>query len=179
MAIQKVIRMGHPTLRVKAEPISQDEIKSDSFKQLITDLFDTMEEEEGIGIAAPQIGISKQVAIVGMPDHEGDFQAVVVINPKIEALTSEVSGNWEGCLSVPGLRGYVERPHKIKVNFLDIDGNTQEIILDDFGAIVFQHECDHLIGKLYVDHIKDPTQLMYLEEYMEFVEPHENEEGEE
>jgi len=179
VSIQKVIRMGHPTLRVPAKPISSEELKSKEFKQLLLDLFDTMEEEEGIGIAAPQIGVSKQVAIVGMPDEEGEFQAVVVINPKIENLTEVVSGNWEGCLSVPGLRGYVERPEKIKVNFLDVEGNKQEMILDDFGAIVFQHECDHLIGKLYVDHIKDPTKLMYMEEYMEFIEGPESEELEE
>jgi peptide deformylase len=188
MAIQEVIRMGHPALRLKAQPVSLEEIKTEEFRDLIQDMFDTMEDEEGVGIAAPQINVSKQVAIVGMPskssrysdvdsdsesneeEEEDDFEAIVIINPEIKPLEGEMSGFWEGCLSVPGLRGYVERPSKIQVTYYDLEGQKHEEVLDGFAATVFQHECDHLEGKLYIDHIKDPTKLSYIEEYLEFID---------
>lgn len=185
MAIKEVIRMGHPTLRLKAQPVDLTEIQTDEFKQLIQDMFDTMNEQEGIGIAAPQINVSKQVAIVGIPsdnpryedelEDAEDFEALVVINPTIKPQGSDIQGHWEGCLSVPGLRGYVERPNNITVDFYDLDGQKQQLSLEGFPATVFQHECDHLEGKLYVDHIKDMTKLSYIEEYMEFAEPEEDE----
>lgn len=181
MAIREVIRMGHPTLRLKAKEVSLEEIQTPEFKALVQDMFDTMAEEEGIGIAAPQINVSKQVAIVGIPhdnprypdapeEDEDDpgFDVMVVINPKITVTNEEKSGFWEGCLSVPGLRGYVERPKGVKVDFIDIHGEAQTIELNGFGATVMQHELDHLEGVLYVDHVKDITKLSYIEEYMEF-----------
>ena len=171
MAVREVIKMGHPTLRKVAEPVSLDEIKSPEFKKLIEDMYDTMEEQEGIGIAAPQVNVSKQVAIVGMINDDDEIETLVVINPKITPLTEDKSGNWEGCLSVPGLRGYVERPSHIKVEYIDLEGKTQTVEYNDFSAIVFQHECDHLEGKLYVDRITDMTKLAYLEEFSEFIEP--------
>jgi peptide deformylase len=170
MAIKTVIRMGHPTLRKIAAPVTKEELQTPKFKQLIEDMYDTMEKEEGIGIAAPQINVSKQVAIVGRINEEDEIETLVIINPKITPLTEEMSGNWEGCLSVPGLRGYVERPAKVQVQYMDLEGNDHDVTLDDFTAIVFQHECDHLDGKLYVDHVKDPTKFSYLEEFMEYIE---------
>ncbi len=186
MAVREVLKMGHPTLRVKAELISQEELQSPDFKQLIQDMFETMEEEQGIGIAAPQVGISKQVAIVGIPnenprypeleeesknsDEEDDFTILVVVNPKVTITDPETSGFWEGCLSVPGLKGYVERPKAIRVDYTDLEGKPQSIDADGFAATVFQHELDHLDGVLYVDKIADKTKLSFMDEYLEFIE---------
>lgn len=179
MAVKKVVRMGHPVLRELAVPLTPEEITSDETKQLIQDLFDTMEAEEGIGIAAPQIGISKQIALVGVPDDSERYPEseesplYVVINPKITVIDETLQGFWEGCLSVPGLRGYVERPRKVKVDFKDQNGEDVSLELDDFNATVFQHELDHLFGIIYVDRVKDTKQLMYTEEFSEFHAPEE------
>ena len=186
MSIQEVIKMGHPTLRLKAQPVPLEEIQTEAFRSLVNDMFETMEEQEGIGIAAPQINVSKQVAIVGIPtdnpryeeqmdEQEGDeeedpFEAIVIINPVIKPQGDTILGFWEGCLSVPGLRGYVERPDHIITEFYDMEGKKQELELKGFPAIVFQHECDHLEGKLYVDRITDITKLSYIDEYMEYIE---------
>lgn len=182
MAVREVLKMGHPTLRVKASPIPKEEILSQEFKELVADMFETMEAEDGIGIAAPQIGVSKQVAIVGVPkdnprypdapqdedEDEFDFDILVVINPTITVVDDTKSGFWEGCLSVPGLRGYVERPSKIKVEFTDMEGNPQVKVVSGFAATVFQHELDHLDGVLYVDRVEDKTKLSFIDEYLEF-----------
>ena len=189
MAVREVLKMGNPTLRVKASPVSLEELKTPEFKQLIQDMFETMEEEDGIGIAAPQIGISKQVAIVGIPNEnprypaaeeedqdEPEFEVLVVVNPTVTVTNPEKSGFWEGCLSVPGLRGYVERPKAIKVEYTDLEGKSQVIDADGFAATVFQHELDHLDGVLYVDKVLDKTKLSFIDEYMEFVEEVQSEE---
>jgi peptide deformylase len=182
MAVREVLKMGHPTLRVKSIPVDPKEIHSQEFKELIQDMFETMDAEDGIGIAAPQIGVNKQVAIIGVPkenprypdsepeseDDDSDFDIVVVINPKITVTDPTLRGFWEGCLSVPGLRGHVERPSGIKVEFLDIDGNPQVIETNSFAATVFQHEIDHLEGILYVDRVSDKSKLAFMDEYLEY-----------
>ena len=175
--IKPVLKMGHPLLRQPAAPVTPQEMEDGTLQNLIRDLFDTMAQEEGIGIAAPQIGVSKQVAIVGLPDEknsryqeiseEGAFTPLVVVNPTITVLDSTPQGYWEGCLSVPGLRGYVERPQKIKVNFTDPQGKSMEAIAEGFLATVFQHELDHLEGVLYVDRVSD-NKLVFNEEYEQY-----------
>ncbi len=189
MAVREVLKMGHPTLRVKAEPVSESEIQSKEFKDLVADMFETMKAEEGIGIAAPQIGVSKQVAIVGVPkdnprypdapeneeEPELDFDILVVINPTISVVDDTPSGFWEGCLSVPGLRGYVERPSKIKVDYTDIQGEKQSMVASGFAATVFQHELDHLDGVLYVDRVADKNKLAFMDEYLEYHDQEEEE----
>ena len=133
-----------------------------------------MKHEGGIGIAAPQIGISKQVAIIELPEQSDRYQEVqktpllVIINPILTVLDKKKKGHWEGCLSVPGLRGFVERPQKIKVEFTDPELKTQTLELDGFLATVFQHELDHLFGTLYVDRIKDTNLLSYEDEFIQF-----------
>lgn len=174
MAVRKVIRMGHPTLRKRAIEVSKEEIQSLEFKNLLTDLYDTMKAEGGIGIAAPQIDVSKMVTIIELPNQSryGSMQGtplLTIINPKIEYLTEELQGFWEGCLSVPGLRGFVERPKSVKINYLDEMAQEKEIIVDDFLATVFQHELDHLFGKLYIDRISDTTKISYNEEFTAYI----------
>lgn len=174
MAVKEVIRMGHPTLRLEAQPLSAEEMVSDEIKALVQDMYDTMEEQQGIGIAAPQIDVSKQIALIGIPnDNERypdapEYDIVAVINPIITPLTEEVQGFWEGCLSVPGLRGFVERPNKIQVEYFDLKGNQQKIEVEGFVATIFQHEIDHLTGHLYLDRVKDPTKVSYNEEYEKY-----------
>ena len=188
MPIHKVARMGHPILREKAKHISPKDIKSDEIQQLIQDMIDTMEEYGGIGSAAPQIHISKSIAIIRMEtdsekyksdinigeavgkykDANGDPIAVF-INPVIKVLDEKRQEFWEGCLSVPGLRGLVARPRKVSVEYLDENAEKQKIIVDEFSATVVQHELDHLQGTLYVDRIQDKTKLMFEEEYMKYV----------
>lgn len=173
--IKPICRMGNPILRKKTAEVSKDFLLSDNFTQLMSDLFDSMKHYGGIGIAAPQIGLDHQVAIIELMDfnrygEEVNLPLTAFINPKITFLTEDTQGFWEGCLSVPGLRGYVERPKKIKVNYLDPKGTEQEIIAEGFLATVLQHELDHLNGVLYVDRVKDPKLLTYQEEFEEFIQ---------
>ena len=174
MSTKPVLRMGHPLLRQIAQNVTSEEIKSEEFNQLIKDMYDTMKQEGGIGIAAPQIGVSKQVTIIELPEDSDRYEEVqktpllVIINPTLTVIDDEKKGYWEGCLSVPGLRGYVERPQKIKVEFTDLDLKKQTLELDGFLATVFQHELDHLSGTLYIDKIKDTKHLSYEEEFIQF-----------
>lgn len=175
MTAQTVIRMGHPTLRLTAQIITEDEFHTQEFKTLLNDLYDTMKKEGGIGIAAPQINISKSVALIELPEYSERYGQLpvtgllTIINPKLDFLTEETQGFWEGCLSVPGLRGYVERPKKIRVQYKNEHFQNEEIIVEGFLATVFQHELDHLFGKLYVDRLKDPSMLTFIAEYDQFV----------
>lgn len=173
--IKPICRMGNPILRKKARAISKDFLLSDHFDQLLQDLKDSMEHYGGIGIAAPQIGIDLQVAIIelqGMNRYgeEINLPLTAFINPVITFLTNETQGFWEGCLSVPGLRGYVERPQKVKVNFMNSRGEQEEIVAEGFLATVLQHELDHLHGILYIDRIKDSRMLAYQEEFEEYLQ---------
>lgn len=171
MTVRKVIRMGHPTLRLLATPVELNELKTPAFKELLVDLYETMKAEGGIGIAAPQINVSKQVTLIELPDNSeryGDLSGtplMVIINPKITVLDETLQGFWEGCLSVPGLRGFVERPKKVQIDYINEHGEEKKIIAEDFLATVFQHELDHLFGKIYIDRITDTTKISYNEEF--------------
>lgn len=174
MATKPVLRMGHPVLRQTARKLTKEEILSDTTKSLIADMQDTMEAEGGIGIAAPQIGESVQAAIIELPEDSerygtlGKSSRYVIFNPVITPIDETLQGFWEGCLSVPGLRGFVERPRKVRIEYLDINAKVQTIEPEDFLATVFQHELDHLFGILYVDRIKDKSLLSYNEEFERF-----------
>ncbi len=174
MAIKQVIRMGHPILRQIAKELTKEEILSEEIKTLIVDMQDTMEAEGGIGIAAPQIAVSLQATIIELPENSERYGTLdssakyIIFNPKITPLTSELQGFWEGCLSVPGLRGFVEREKKVRIEYLDENAVEQVIEPEGFLATVFQHELDHLFGKLYIDRIKDTTLISYNEEFEQF-----------
>ena len=174
MAILKVARMGHPILRKKARKLEANEIGSELIQRLIRDMIETMHEYSGIGLAAPQVHESLQLAIIEIePDNPRYPDAekkplTVFINPKITVLDDARQGFWEGCLSVSDLRGFVERPRKVRVDYLDAGGKPQMIIGEDFLATVIQHELDHLDGRLYVDRITDTSKLSYIEEYQRY-----------
>jgi peptide deformylase len=134
MAFRKVARMGHPLLQNPARPVTIEEIRSPAFVRLLEDMRDTMEEYGGIGLAAPQIHEGIQVAIVGFDEgnerypDQAQQELTVFINPKITVLDETTQGFWEGCLSVPGLRGFVERPRKVQVDYLDETGAKKKLI---------------------------------------------------
>lgn len=168
MTAKKICTMGDPVLREITQEFTKEEILSPETKELIQDMEDSMKAAGGIGIAAPQIGVSKRVTIIDVPEESRyeDAQAsqrMIIFNPKIEFLTEEMDGYWEGCLSVPGLRGYVERPNHIRVAYLDEKAQEVTIEAQGFLATVFQHEIDHLFGKLYIDQIKDIKKLVFEE----------------
>ena len=172
MAIRRIIRMGHPTLRQVAREVSGEAIGTAPLRRLIGDLVDTLHDYGGIGLAAPQVGESLRLAIIevpGGPSRYGDIPPMpltVFVNPEITVIDPQTAGYWEGCLSVPGLRGFVERPRHIRVTALTDHGAPQQLELEGFLATVFQHEFDHLDGRLYIDRLKDPTRLAFENEYL-------------
>ncbi len=170
MAVRSILRIGHPELRKKSAPVPVTEIRSAEMKKLIRDMFDTMADAGGIGLAAPQIGVLKRVVIVGFdrseryPELKDPIQRRILFNPEIEILKGPAVGFWEGCLSVPDMRGYVERIRKIRLKFYDENEEFHDEVIEGFDAVVYQHECDHLDGVLYVDRLKDPTKFGYNDE---------------
>ena len=149
MGLRTIIRMGHPNLRRVAQPVELDDIGSDKMNTLLRDMEDTLHDSGGIDPAAPQIDVDLRLAIIeipGGPTRYGDIEAMpltVFFNPVIEALTTDREGYWEGCLSVPGLRGFAERPQHIRVSYIDANKEPAEIELQGFLATVMQHEFDH------------------------------------
>ncbi|APV52127.1 peptide deformylase [Betaproteobacteria bacterium GR16-43] len=165
MAVREVLKMGHPVLAEVAQPLQGF---GPELKALLADMKDTMAAQNGAGLAAPQIGVSKRVVIFGVqsnpryPDAE-EVPFTVLVNPKIEFLTSEVEEGWEGCLSVPGLRGVVPRFTKLRYTGFDENGKPIDRIAEGFHARVVQHECDHLDGLLYPQRMTDMSRFGYTE----------------
>ena len=166
MTIKRVLKMGDPLLYEKVAPVEQ--FGTPQLEELITDMFDTMAALTGAGLAAPQIGVSQRVVIFGFDSNPRYPEAepvptTILINPTIEPLGEETSEDWEGCLSVPGLRGRVERHTKIRYHGYDQTGDVIDRTVSGFHARVVQHECDHLDGILYPMRLKD-IRLMGFEE---------------
>jgi peptide deformylase len=167
----KIAQMGQPVLREIAKPLTQKQIQSPEIKALISDMIETMEDAEGVGLAAPQVFQPLQLAIISLKtdsdryDDVPDHPLTVFINPVIKILDSTPQGFWEGCLSVPGLRGYVERPKSIQVEYLNQKGKPEILMAEGFLATVIQHELDHLFGVLYVDKLKDSKMFAFQKEY--------------
>ena len=158
MTVRRVLKMGDPLLYRKAEPVQQ--FNTPELDKLIADMFDTMAELSGAGLAAPQIGVSQRVMIFGVeanpryPDVE-PVPTTVLINPVIEFLTDRTEDGWEGCLSVPGMRGLVRRVTRLRYTGFDQRGAKIDRVAEGFHARVVQHECDHLDGILYPMRLKD------------------------
>src|SRR4051794_19078203 len=169
MSILKVARMGHPVLRERARPLDKSDIKSASIQKLIDDMLDTMHEYHGVGLAAPQVHEGVRV-FVGFLDDDPDAksEAAVIINPEIVPNGSATEEGWEGCLSIPDIRGMVPRYTDIIVKALDRTGRTIELALKNFPARVAQHETDHLDGVLFFDRMKSMESLTFLDEYSRF-----------
>ncbi len=165
MAILKVARLGHPVLRRVADPVEPREIRGPEIQRLVRDMLETMSEYNGVGLAAPQVHVSRRVVVSGGGEtEEGEPLVRVLINPEIRPTTTATGGLWEGCLSIPGLRGYVERPRAVDVKAWNEKGERVQFSLEGFPAIVIQHEVDHLDGVLFVDRLRDTRLLAFEEE---------------
>jgi peptide deformylase len=166
VAIRKVTQLGHPVLRAPAKTLTPDEINSDDVQRLIEEMVVTMAEYEGVGIAANQCGEGLSGFVMGLDEgsvrHKDGIPLTVVFNPEIRFLTEELLLDWEGCLSVPGLRGQVPRRAKLELTGLDQHGAPFTRIYEGFPARVVQHETDHLNGKVYLDRMPDLKTLGYV-----------------
>jgi peptide deformylase len=166
--IRDILKMGDERLLRVAPPVPQALIGSEELDALIADMFETMEHVGGVGLAAPQIGIDMQLVIFGFERSDRYPEAdpvpqTVLLNPLITPLSPTVEEGWEGCLSVPGLRGVVERYQHIRYEGVDPQGRPIQRVAHGFHARVVQHECDHLIGRLYPSRIRDFTRFGFTE----------------
>ena len=159
MAILKVAQLGHPVLRRVADPIDPAKITEAGVQQLIADMRETMEEYDGVGLAAPQVHYSVRLVILEVAGKQ-----VVLINPDVTPLTTDLVRSYEGCLSVWRMRAAVNRFARVRVQALGEHGEPLDFEVEDFDAIVVQHECDHLDGVLFVDRC-DTRTLAFLDEY--------------
>jgi peptide deformylase len=169
MSILKVARMGHPVLRQRGRLLDSAELKSPRVQKLIDDMIDTMREYNGVGLAAPQVHESVRLFVALLADDPDErTSAAVIVNPEVVPNTSARQEGWEGCLSIPDIRGLVPRFSDITVRALDRDGRPIELRLRDFPARVVQHETDHLDGILFFDRMPSMQSLTYLEEYSRY-----------
>jgi len=178
MSILKIARMGHPVLAAKAQAVADP--AAPEIRRLVNDMVETMIDANGAGLAAPQVHVPLRVVVFQAPDGRADpgladeekfdhtAPLSVLINPEIQVLSPETEGGWEGCLSVPGLRGWVERPAHIRYRGLGLNGETIERVARGFHARVVQHECDHLDGTLYTQRIGDLSRLIFESEMRHF-----------
>jgi peptide deformylase len=174
MSILKVARLGHPVLRSKARPVDRNAIQTPAFQKLLDDMVETMAEYHGIGLAAPQVHEGLRVFIAGIEEEdprtgETEIVALPIVNPEVSALGRDLVEDWEGCLSLPDIRGRVPRHRRVRVRGLDREGKPLDLELEDFPARVVQHEHDHLNGVLFVDRMKSFESLSFLEEYSRFL----------
>jgi peptide deformylase len=169
MSILKVARMGHPVLRERARPVEPAELKHPLLQKLIDDMIETMHEYHGVGLAAPQVHEDLRIFVGLLEEDPGPkSDATVVINPQIVPSNQTTAEGWEGCLSVPDIRGMVPRFTEITVRALDRKGKVVEIPLKDFAARVAQHETDHLDGVLFFDRMTSLQTLTYMDEYSRY-----------
>lgn len=162
--ILKVAHIGHPVLREIAKPVPRERITSAEFQRFCDDLLETMYDQDGAGLAAPQVHVSERVVVFELDEEDGPM---FLINPVVTPITEERAAGYEGCLSVPNFRGRVERPRAVRVACLDRTGATLTFEAHGWAARVVQHECDHLDGVLYVDRA-DPRSLAMLPEYRRY-----------
>ena len=167
MPVREVLRMGHPVLRERAKPV--EGFATPELRQLVADMKETMAALDGAGLAAPQIGVSQRVVIFGVegnpryPDAE-EVPFTVLVNPRLTLLTKDVEEGWEGCLSVPGMRGVVPRYTKLRYTGFDENGEPIDRIAEGFHARVVQHEVDHLDGILYPMRMTDMSRFGFTKE---------------
>ncbi len=181
MSVRKILKMGEPLLLQVAQPVPAEKIGSLEIQSLIQDLIETMHAANGAGLAAPQIGISQQIVVFGFeknqryPD-EDPVPQTILINPIITPFDSTKEIGWEGCLSVPGLRAQVPRYSKIRYQGLNQDGQIIDRVVEGFHARVVQHECDHLIGKLYPMRVEDFSTFGFTEVLFPGLDPSDQDE---
>ncbi len=173
MSILKVARLGHPVIRNPAALVGPEEIQSQEIQKLIDDMIDTMREYDGVGLAAPQIHVSKQIAVLEVNENVryprmSKVLLTVLINPKISSRSKNLIEGWEGCLSIPDMRGLVPRNASLVCEAVDRNGKSIKIEAADFFARVIQHEYDHLQGNVYLDRMTNMKSLTHLNEFARF-----------
>lgn len=167
MAILKVARLGHPVLRQTASEIDPADIRAGKFDDLVEDMLETMDAYEGVGLAGPQVHLPLRIFVFAVEEavakrkQTEPLKAGVFFNPTLEYSGEKTTTDWEGCLSVPFLGGEVARFDKVVLRGLDIHADPVEVTMKGYGARIFQHECDHLDGKVYLDRMPDLTTLAY------------------
>ncbi|MEM6457151.1 MAG: peptide deformylase [Acidobacteriota bacterium] len=175
MPVRPIVRLGHPALRTAAEALDPQRVHDDDVQALIDDLIDTMHDANGVGLAAPQIGIGLQLfiwrAITARTDPEAVPEAPVrtVINPMLEPLSGALVTDWEGCLSIPDLRGLVPRRPAVRLHGLDRRGEPMALTLEDYEARIVQHEYDHLNGIVFLDRMPDLRSLAFRDEWQAYL----------
>ena len=169
MAILRIARMGHPVLRQVAEPVPPERILDPSTQALIDDMLQTLADYEGAGLAAPQVHVPLRLVVLGLEPASAapEAEPLVIINPELTFLSQDMLRSYEGCLSVPDLRGAVNRVGHVRLDALDRQGQPFSLELEGFAAIAVQHECDHLDGVLYIDRC-DLRTLTFLDELRRF-----------
>lgn len=170
MAILKVARLGHPVLRLVADPVSVRDIARAETQRFIDDMVETMHEYDGVGLAAPQVHVSRQIAVIEVDSHTrypdmSPIPLMVIINPVLTPVGDERGDDWEGCLSIPDFRGITPRYTTVRLDAHGRRGERIELTAKDFFARVLQHETDHLNGKVYVDRMRDLSTLSHLHEW--------------
>lgn len=173
MAILKVTRLGHPVIRTPAEAVPKETITSSSMQRFLDDMIETMYEYEGVGLAAPQVFTSKQIAVIEVQANrrypgEGPVPLTVLINPKIVSMSKKFVEDWEGCLSINDFRGKVPRAESLEVEAYNRNGEKVRFHAHGFFARVIQHECDHLAGKVFLDRMPNLTTLTHLHEFARY-----------
>lgn len=159
----QIAQLGQPVLRAKAEKIPADEIKSPEFQQFIDEMIETMNEANGVGLAGPQVFLSKQIFIAAImpPETEDESPGIeVFINPRIVKTSDDTVSAWEGCLSFQELQVYVPRFRQVRIEYTDRHGDRKALLLKDFPARVIQHEYDHLEGTLTIDRAKSTLDIV-------------------
>ena len=167
----EVIRLGHPVLRQVAEPVDEDLFGSIRLEKLFHDMVRTMRAEDGVGLAAPQVAESLRLFVYWLPETEDhpEIAPKLLVNPEIKAVGNGVEDGWEGCLSLPGLRGIVPRFSRVKVRARDLEGEPVSLTADGFHARVLQHEYDHLDGVVFLDRMESTVSLAYEQEWQHFI----------
>ncbi|HEY8551677.1 MAG TPA: peptide deformylase [Vicinamibacterales bacterium] len=171
MSILKVARMGHPVLRQVAREVDPTEVRTAAFQKLIDDMIGTMVEYEGIGLAAPQVHESVRLFVAGIDGSGDNLKILPFINPVITPIGDEIVEDWEGCLSIPDLRGRVPRAREVLIRALDRRGKPFEMQLRNYPARVVQHETDHLDGVLFLERMTSLESLTFLEEFERYAVP--------
>ena len=173
MSILKVCRLGHPVLRMQAQRVSPEALSGVAIQELIDNMIETMAEYYGVGVAAPQVHESLSIAVIESHGPRGDIPMTVLVNPELAILDESPVEGWEGCLSIPDLRGRVPRYQKLRVDALDRHGKKIQITAEGFFARVIQHEFDHLMGKVYLDRMRDMQTLTHMPELQRYWLPRE------
>jgi len=176
--ILKVARLGFPSLRTVAQAVPVERIAAPEFQRLIDDMVETMYEYHGVGLAAPQVHLPIQLAVLEVENHPRypDMPAVpltILINPVVTIMNPAPIEEWEGCLSIPDLRGMVARASEVRVQALGRNAERLDFVARDFHARVIQHETDHLKGEVYLDRMTDLRKLGFLDEWQRFLVPRE------